>query len=120
VRVGNIIEVSGTAAVEGESSIVGPNDPYSQTRFIIAKIEKALNAAGATVRDVVRTRIITTDISRWEEIGRAREGFQRHPASHHNGRGQGADRSRHAGRNRSYRHRRGWGVIGISLSFRAD
>jgi enamine deaminase RidA (YjgF/YER057c/UK114 family) len=71
VRVGNVIEVAGTTALDENGNIVGINDPYQQTKFIIAKIEKALTAAGATLKDVVRTRMFVTDISRWEEIGRA-------------------------------------------------
>ncbi len=71
VRVGNVVEVAGTAAVDDNGAIVGVGDPYAQTRFIIAKIERALKAAGATLNDVVRTRIFVTDISRWEEIGKA-------------------------------------------------
>ena len=71
VRIGNVIEVAGTTALDQEGNLVGPNDPYEQTRYILSKIEKALNSAGAALADGVRTRIFTTDISRWEEIGRA-------------------------------------------------
>jgi len=71
VKIGNVIEVAGTTALDEAGNLVGPNDPYEQTRYIITKIEKALNSAGATLTDVVRTRIFTTDISQWEEIGRA-------------------------------------------------
>jgi len=76
VRVGSVVEVTGTAAVDDQGQIVGVGDPYRQTQFIIAKIEYALQAAGASLADVIRTRIFVTDISRWEEIGRAhREAF---------------------------------------------
>ena len=71
VRIGNVIEVAGTTALDQEGNLVGPNDPYEQTRYILSKIEKALNSAGAALADGVRTRIFTTDISRWEEVGRA-------------------------------------------------
>ncbi len=71
VRVGNVIEVAGTTALDEKGNVVGLNDPYQQTKFIFAKIEKALNLAGATLNDVVRTRLFITDISRWEEIGKA-------------------------------------------------
>jgi enamine deaminase RidA (YjgF/YER057c/UK114 family) len=83
VKIGNVIEVAGTTALDEEGNIVGANDPYIQTRYIIAKIEKALNSAGASRTDVARTRIFTTDISRWEEIGRAHGEFFREikPAS---------------------------------------
>ncbi|HET9908405.1 MAG TPA: RidA family protein [Anaerolineales bacterium] len=74
-RIGNVIEVAGTTALDEEGNLVGPDDPYEQTRYIIAKIEKALISAGAALSDVVRTRIFTTDISRWEEIGRAHGEF---------------------------------------------
>ena len=76
VRVGNVIEVSGTTAVDN-GQVVGENSPYEQTRFILAKIEKALIEAGATMSDVVRTRMFVTDISRWEEVGRAHGEFFR-------------------------------------------
>ena len=77
VKIGDVIEVAGTTALDEAGNLVGPNDPYEQTRYIIAKIEKALNSAGAALTDVVRTRIFTTDISRWEEIGKAHGEFFR-------------------------------------------
>ena len=70
VRVGNVVEVSGTTAVDGEK-IIAPDDGYKQTKFILAKIEKALSETGASLKDVVRTRMFVTDIAKWEEIGRA-------------------------------------------------
>lgn len=71
VKVGNLIEVAGTTALDEAGNLIGKNDPYEQTRYAIAKIEGALNSAGASLKDVVRTRLFITDISRWEEIGRA-------------------------------------------------
>lgn len=71
VRVGNTVEVAGTTAVDEQGNVVGLNDAYEQTRFILAKIEKALTAADASLKDIVRTRMFVTDISKWEEIGRA-------------------------------------------------
>ncbi len=76
VKIGNRIEVAGTTAVEGDE-IVGKGDAYFQTRFIIQKIEQALKEAGAGLEDVIRTRMYVTDISRWEEIGRAHGEFFR-------------------------------------------
>jgi len=70
VRVGNIIEVAGTTASDGEK-IISPGNAYKQTQFILRKIETALKKAGADLTDVVRTRMFVTDISRWEEIGKA-------------------------------------------------
>jgi enamine deaminase RidA (YjgF/YER057c/UK114 family) len=75
VRVGNVIEVAGTTALDEAGDLVGTDNPYEQTKYIIIKIEKALLTAGATLKDIVRTRIFTTDISRWEEIGRAHGEF---------------------------------------------
>ena len=63
VKVGNIIEVSGTVASDG-TNLVGKDDAYLQTKFILKKIESALKEAGATLNDVVRTRIYVKDISR--------------------------------------------------------
>lgn len=71
VKVGNTIEVSGTVATNETGGVVGENDAYTQTKYIILKIEKVLNAAGASLVNVVRTRMFVTDISRWEEYGRA-------------------------------------------------
>ena len=75
VKVGNIIEVTGTVATDGSGEIVGKNDVYIQTKFIILKVEKVLEQLGAKLTDVIRTRIYTTDISRWEEIGKAHGEF---------------------------------------------
>jgi enamine deaminase RidA (YjgF/YER057c/UK114 family) len=77
VRVGNIVEVAGTTAVDERGETVGINDPYEQTKYILRKIEKALAKAGASMKDVVRTRMFVTDISKWEEIGRAHGEFFR-------------------------------------------
>jgi enamine deaminase RidA (YjgF/YER057c/UK114 family) len=71
VRIGNIVEVAGTTAVSETGDIVSIGDPYQQTLFILAKIEKALHAAGATLQDVVRTRMFVTNIRQWEVIGQA-------------------------------------------------
>jgi enamine deaminase RidA (YjgF/YER057c/UK114 family) len=74
VRVGNIVEVAGTTAMD-KDILVGPGDIYAQTVFIFTKIERALIDAGATLADVVRTRMFITDIARWEEAGRAHGEF---------------------------------------------
>ncbi|NII24556.1 RidA family protein [Pseudoflavitalea sp. X16] len=71
VKVGNTIEVTGTVAADENGQLVGKGDAYQQTHFIIGKIEKVLQQAGASLKDVVRTRMFVTDISRWEEYGKA-------------------------------------------------
>ncbi len=74
VRVGNIIEVAGTTAMDGDT-LIGKGDIYTQTVFVFKKIEKALTEAGATLNDVVRTRMFVTDISQWELAGKAHGEF---------------------------------------------
>ncbi len=82
VRIGNQIEVSGTTSVDG-NQLVGEKDLYIQTRFILKKIEAVLNEAGATMADVVRTRMYLTDIGQWEKAAKAHAEFFREikPAS---------------------------------------
>ncbi|WP_394992743.1 RidA family protein [Emticicia sp.] len=75
VKIGNIIEVTGTVSTDGSGEIVGKNDVYIQTKFIVLKVEKVLEQLGAKLSDVIRTRIYTTDISLWEEIGKAHGEF---------------------------------------------
>jgi enamine deaminase RidA (YjgF/YER057c/UK114 family) len=71
VKVGSTIFVAGTTATDENGKIVGPEDPYRQTVQALKNIETALAKAGASLKDVVRTRPFVTDISRWEEYGRA-------------------------------------------------
>ena len=75
VKVGNSIEVSGTVAVDDSNKTVGIGNPYAQAYFIIQKIEKVLQQAGASLKDVVRTRMFVTDITRWQEYGKAHGEF---------------------------------------------
>lgn len=71
VKIGNIVEVTGTVAVDENNNLVGKDNPYEQAKYVLHKIEKVLERAGASLKDVVRTRIFVTDISRWEEFGKA-------------------------------------------------
>jgi len=71
IRAGNQVMVSGTAPVGEDGRTVAPGDAYRQARRCIEIIDKALKTLGADLSDVVRTRMYVTDISRWEEYGRA-------------------------------------------------
>lgn len=75
VKVGNIIEVTGTVAVDENNQLIGENSAYEQTMYVLQKIEQVLIRAGASMKDVIRTRIYVTDISRWEEYGKAHGNF---------------------------------------------
>lgn len=77
VKVGNIIEVSGTVASGEDGKTVGVDNAYEQTKFIYQKIEKVLREAGSSMKDVVRVRMFVTDISRWQEYGKAHSEFFR-------------------------------------------
>ena len=70
VRLGNVVHVSGTTATEGADQIIGRGDAGAQTDFIIRKIERALAAAGASLKDVVRTRIYLAPGADWEAVAR--------------------------------------------------
>jgi len=73
VRVGPHVAVSGSAPVDEDGQLVGPNDPYLQAKRCIEIIAAALEEAGAGLQHVVRTRMFVTDISRWEEIAKAHQ-----------------------------------------------
>ena len=71
VRIGDVIEVAGTTATDEHGKLLGIGDAYLQTMQTLRNVERALVKAGATLSDVIRTRMYVTDISRWQEIGRA-------------------------------------------------
>jgi enamine deaminase RidA (YjgF/YER057c/UK114 family) len=75
VKVGNVIEVTGTVASDENGVVVGEGDAYLQTKYIYQKIEAVLLRAGAEMKDVVRVRMFVTDISRWQEYGKAHSQF---------------------------------------------
>ncbi|MEM6528736.1 MAG: RidA family protein [Chloroflexota bacterium] len=70
IRYGNQVFVAGTTATDADGNIVGRDDPAEQTRFILQKIEAALKAAGASLKDVVRTRVYVVNIEQWEPVAR--------------------------------------------------
>lgn len=70
VRIGNIVHVAGTTASDEQGNVIGVGDAQAQTDYILRKIAGALEAVGASLRDVVRVRMFVTDISQWESIGR--------------------------------------------------
>lgn len=74
VQIGKQLEISGTVAVD-EKGLVGKGDMYAQTKFIIGKLKGVLELAGYSMEDVIRTRIYVTDISKWEQVGKAHGEF---------------------------------------------
>jgi enamine deaminase RidA (YjgF/YER057c/UK114 family) len=75
VRAGNLVFVSGTTATDDRGNVVGRGDPEAQARYILQKIERALEAAGASLSDVVRTRVYVTNADDWEAVGRAHAAY---------------------------------------------
>jgi len=75
IKTGNHITIGGTTSIDDNGDIVGINNPYEQTKFIFQKIEKYLKETGAELKDVVHNRIYITDITRWEDAGRAHNEF---------------------------------------------
>jgi enamine deaminase RidA (YjgF/YER057c/UK114 family) len=71
VRVGDLVFVAGTTAVDDNGAVVGVGSPYQQAKFIFQKIDRALQQADSSLRDVVRVRTFVVDIARWEEVARA-------------------------------------------------
>jgi len=71
VRVGNWVSVAGTTASNEAGEIVGIGDPYEQAIYVFQKIEKALVEAGASLKDVIRTRMYVTNNAHWQQVGRA-------------------------------------------------
>ena len=74
VKVGNLIEISGTTASDGDK-IIGINDAYTQAIYILNKIRSVIENEGGTMNNVIRTRMYVTDIEKWEEAGRAHNEF---------------------------------------------
>ena len=75
MRVGNVVRVSGCTAIDADGNVVGKGDMYRQAMQTLQNVRRALVKAGATMRDVVRTRTYVTDIAQWKDVGRAHGEF---------------------------------------------
>lgn len=75
VRMGNLVEVSGTSATTREGAVMFPNDAYGQMRYILLEIEKAVGELGATFENTIRTRVYMTKIENWPEVAKAHGEF---------------------------------------------
>jgi enamine deaminase RidA (YjgF/YER057c/UK114 family) len=75
VQVNNQLEITGTVAVNEKGELVGKDNFYEQTRYILSKMQRVMEEAGFALNDVVRTRIFVTDIKQWEAVGRAHQEF---------------------------------------------
>lgn len=71
VRIGNVVAISGTAPIAADGGVAAPGDVYGQTKRCLDIIRQAVTDAGLRIEDVIRTRVMLTDISRWEEAARA-------------------------------------------------
>jgi isochorismate pyruvate lyase len=81
IRIGNTIAVTGTTSLDENGGVHAPGDPYAQAKRCLEIIERAIKPLGADRNQIIRTRMFVTDISRWQDYGRAHgEFFQLHPA----------------------------------------
>ena len=116
VKVGSYVFVAGTTATGPDGKIEGLSDAYRQTQVALLKIEAALKEAGASLTDVVRTRLFVTDITQWAAIARTQRGISRHTTGFDHGAGGRADRFLDVGRDRSRRCDRCWGRLSFQAS----